>query len=360
MNKKRPRLSEDEYEIIKAYRGITNASDGVDLDHHDVKHGWLKSKTASLFFKNPAFVAPKFDPELIDWKSILSGLSLEKITTLTEFKDRPFIFDRLVYTDTHIGMNPNPDGFSLYGGRWDEKELNKRLDKIVETVMCGAKSRVLIIDDLGDLLDGWNGETVRKGHHLPQNMDNQKAFDVALKFKVDLVLKFCAHYEKIIVNNICNDNHAGAFGYVVNSAFKMLSDKIFSNVEVTNHRKFINHYSIGKNVFIICHGKDAENLKFGFTPHLDKKQSEKIDNYIDENYLLQPGVRIEFSKGDSHQLLFDYASSDRFDYFNYAALSPSSNWIQTNYKKGKSGFSFFNYSDVNSHIHEPVFFNWKK
>jgi hypothetical protein len=25
------------------------------------------------------------------------------------------IFDRLVYTDVHIGMEVNPDGYSLYG-----------------------------------------------------------------------------------------------------------------------------------------------------------------------------------------------------------------------------------------------------
>ena len=113
-------------------------------------------------------------------------------------------------------------------------------------------------------------------------------------------------------------------------------------------------------MFIITHGKDSKHLKFGFKPHLDGKQVEKIDNYIDTHYLLEKDVRIEFSKGDSHQLLFDHSTSDRFEYFNYMALSPSSNWIQTNFKKGKSGFTFFNYHDTFDYTTKHVFFKWKQ
>ncbi len=355
--KYRPRLTEDEYNIIKEYRGIIDSAEEMQVDPHDVKHGWLKSEHASLFFKNPTFEIAEFDPTLIDWDAILKDVKSVKITRGEKRTDQG-LFDRLVITDTHIGMNPNPDGYSQYGGKWDEEELNLRLNEIISTTINYANSNILIIDDLGDLLDGWGAQTVRKHHPLPQNMDNQKAFDVALKFKVDLITGLSQYYDEVIVNNICNDNHSGAFGYVVNSALKTSIELICDSIKITNHRKFINHYIIGDNTFIISHGKDMENLKFGFTPHLDKKQMEKIDNYIDNNFLLKPNTRIEFSKGDSHQLLFDYSSSDRFDYFNYMALSPSSNWIQTNYKKGCSGFTFFNYNGINDYIIYNKFFEW--
>jgi len=39
-------------------------------------------------------------------------------------------------------------------------------------------------------------------------------------------------------------------------------------------------------------------------------------------------------------MILDYATSDDFDYCNYPAFSPSSEWVQTNFKKGKSGFVF--------------------
>jgi len=266
-------------------------------------------------------------------------------------------FDRLIYTDAHIGMTPNQDGYSLYGGKWDEEVLNIRLQEIITSLNLNQSGDTLVIDDLGDFVDGWDGETVRKGHKLPQNMDNQKMFDVGLAFKVNMVDLLVKKYNKIIVNNICEDNHAGSFGYVINSAFKSIVEQKYSNIEVTNHRKFINHYFIGSHCFVISHGKDSKSLKFGFKPHLDPRQAEKIDQYLKQNKIYRDCEFVEFSKGDSHQLLFDYATSDDFDYMNYHAFSPSSEWVQTNFKKGRSGFTVQNvsYEENVKKIH-PYFF----
>jgi len=265
-------------------------------------------------------------------------------------------FDRLVYTDTHIGMTPNENGFSLYGGKWDEDELFNRLQETCLFVEQNSKSDTLIIDDLGDFMDGWDGETTRKGHKLPQNMDNQKAFDVGVAFKVKMIDILVQFYENIIVNNICEDNHAGAFGYVVNSAFKSIVEHKYNNVKVTNHRKFMNHYFYGKHCFVISHGKDSKSLKFGFKPHLDPKQIEKIDQYLKQNSIYKDADFIEFSKGDSHQLLLDYCGTDDFDYCNYGAFSPSSEWVQTNFKKGRSGFVLYNIEKENNIKQNNIYF----
>jgi hypothetical protein len=55
MSKFRPRITREEFEIVSQYRAIKRESNELGLDDGDVKHGWLKSKTASLFFKNPNF-----------------------------------------------------------------------------------------------------------------------------------------------------------------------------------------------------------------------------------------------------------------------------------------------------------------
>jgi hypothetical protein len=56
-------------------------------------------------------------------------------------------------------------------------------------------------------------------------------------------------------------------------------------------------------------------------------------------------------------MLFDYSSSDEFDYFNFPAFSPSSEWVQTNFKKGRSGFVFFQIDlDSNRKVVMPYFF----
>ena len=259
-------------------------------------------------------------------------------------------FDRLVYSDVHIGMTTNKNGYALYGQKWDEEELNERRKEVEDFINENKESSSLYLDELGDYLDGWDGETTRKGHKLPQNMDNQKAFDVAVSFKVELIDFLINIYDEIVMNNICEDNHAGSFGYVVNSAVKsILEIKYPKKVKVINHRKFINHYYVGKHAFLISHGKDSKNLKFGFKPHLDPKQVEKIDQYCKINDVYKNSSFVEFSKGDSHQSIMDYATSDDFDYCNYPAFSPSSEWVQTNFKRGRSGFVFYTidrYSDI--------------
>jgi len=338
-------------------KGIESACERSDINNDNVKHGWVKDKGHSLFFVNPDFKPVEFDIDSIDWDEILQPLGITQKPPVKECDTYAGKFDRVVYSDVHVGMTPNKDGYSLYGGKWDEKELNKCLELMINHILANQNSNTLYLDDLGDFMDGWDGHTVRRQHPLPQNMDNQRAFDVGLGFKIKLLDKLTNHYNKIVCHNICNDNHSGAFGYVVNSALKQISELKFSNVEVINQRKFIGHYSVGKNTFIITHGKDGENLKFGFKPKIDAVGIEKIDNYIKEFYLFGKNTQIEFSKGDSHQMLFDYSSSDSFNYFNYPAFSPSSNWVQSNYKRGKSGFVMFNY--LNNQVNVlPYFFNW--
>lgn len=353
----RPRLNSEEYEIIQKYRRIKDESNAMGLDSKDVKHGWLKSQEASLFFTNKDYEKPDFNPDEIDWDSIIKDVGFKKPEC--RCGDYDGLFDRVVYTDVHIGMNPNPDGYSQYGGVWDEQELMKRTHEMLLHIENNQKSDSIVVDDLGDLMDGWNGQTARKEHHLPQNMDNQKAFDVALKFKWAIYQRICELYKNVRFNNINLDNHSAAFGYVVNSAFKTMVGIVDKKTIVANPRRFINHYCMGDYVFLISHGKDDKNMKFGFKPQLDKPQMEKIDNYIDNHYLLRAEAKIEFSKGDSHQLLLDWSSSDRFNYFNYPAFSPSSNWVQINYKKGKSGFVMFNYLENGDCNVLPKFFDWK-
>ncbi len=297
-------------------------------------------------------LTPEYIAEII--KGIAEQVELEPYEPISAER---MLFDRVIYTDAHIGMDTNKDGNALYPTEWNEHELMKRCNEMVNRIISTKTGDTLIIDELGDLMDGWDGMTVRKGHSLPQNMDNKKAFQVALKFKVQMIRALMENYALIICNNICEDNHAGAFGFIVNEAFKELMKVMYPNtVIVNNMEQFINNYRMGGHTFVLTHGKDSKNLKFGFKPHLDPKQIEKIDQYLKQNRLYSD-TRIEFSKGDSHQCLFDMASSDDFDYMNYPAFSPSSEWVQTNFKKGRSGFVIQHFNDQDDHkIIDPYFF----
>lgn len=352
--------------LLDRNEGIYEACEDINVDFTSAKNLWIKTKNkdgsgVSGFIVNPNYVAPVEEDKIVKEIDFLS-IFKDKIIPVEVYFDSdslPYVdngclFDRAVYTDTHVAMDVDKDGFALYDGAWNEEEIFKTLTIFVNEVFKNQKSDTLLLHDLGDLMDGWDGFTTRGGHKLPQNMDNQKAFDVALLFKIRMAESLLTRYNKIEVVDVCEDNHGGAFGYVVNSAFKTYIEmKYPNNIKVTNQRKFIDHYIVKNRCFILTHGKDSKSLKFGFKPNLDAVQIEKIKNYIDEYKLWQ--YDIEFSKGDSHQLLFDCTSSTAFEYQNFGAISPPSDWVKTNFKNTLRCFTTFNYYEKQKSQHNYIF-----
>ena len=269
---------------------------------------------------------------------------------------------RVIITDVHVGMETNQDGNGLYGEVWNESVLSQRVETICSKVaqLSNRESyKEIHLINLGDFMDGWDGQTVRKGHNLPQNMDNKKAFKVGLNFFVDIYSRLSAFNVKIVVHSITNSNHSNDFDFIVNYSAKEILKAKFGNIEYNIYQRFIGHYIIGKHCFILSHGKDAKNLKFGFKPILDAKQKDKIKEYIKHHSLEQ--YFCTFEKGDTHLQLIDSMSMDGCDYNNYLALSPASEWVQTNFSKGRSGF---NIMEVNLNENEKglttYYFEWQK
>lgn len=353
MSKFRPRITREEFEVVAQYRAIKNKSNELGLDDKDVKHGWLKTNDASLFFKNPSF-GSDFDIKKIDFEALIKDAPKLEIEPR---KKRTFsgLFDKLVFTDVHIGMDASDKGRNMYGVEWTETILVDRLTQMVNYTIEKQNSDTLYILDLGDFLDGFNGQTTRGGHALPQNMSNQEAFDVGFMFKVRLIQELAPYYKSIKIRNICNDNHSGDFSYFVNQAFKHYIERELNNVEVTNQVNFIDYQIINNYCFVTTHGKDTHNLKHGFKPKIDPGQINKIMGYLNTKGLLNKGYEITFEKGDSHLYLFDSSSSDAFKYYNYPAFSPSSNWVATNFQLGRSGFIHFNYEEERKSINEYFF-----
>ncbi len=332
---------------------IKMQAESLGIDLMDIKNYWHKSEHFSINVKG-SDLSKQIDFDDIITECLAPYTPKEKI----KYDDVCETFDRLVWTDVHVGMDASQGGTSLYDVEWNKEILLDRVVQMAQYILLNKKSEVLYIDELGDFLDGWNGQTTRGGHTLPQNMNNQEAFDTGLKAKMLLIDILQSEYKMIQCNNICNDNHSGDFSYILNSAFKQIIDHKYDNVSVTNYKKFINSYSVGDHVIVLSHGKDSQHLKYGFKPQLDAKQIEKIDQFMKHNNIYSKGKYIEFSKGDSHQCLFDMCTSDDFHYFNYPAFSPSSNWVQHNFKKGRSGFVFmtYDYYGPNKQIN-PYFFS---
>lgn len=332
------------------------------LDINTVKSAKLVSHNASHMVYNIAFFTDEEEAvQEVDnhlEEIVQKYIKPCPIKYLGDGKEDSRYFDRLVFTDAHLGMDVNgKDGDPLYDGIWNREEILRRLSVMVNHVKTYKKSDTLIIDDLGDFLDGLGGQTTRKGHELPQNMNDKEVFDLALEFKLGLIDSLVNDYQYIVCNNITNDNHSGVFGYFASSAVKQILEQRYgSKVQVNSIKRFMHHYTVGNHTFVISHGKDIRENKFGFKPKLDAIQAEKIDQYCKEHKLYN-GNFIEFSKGDSHQAIYDDTTSNDFSYYNYPAFSPPSNWVKVNYKNSKSGFNFFNINkDENIKISIPYWF----
>ncbi|MCT4263334.1 hypothetical protein HZP32_14550 [Elizabethkingia anophelis] len=354
MGSNRYRLKKDEEELLIQYRTIKQKSQDLGISIKDVKHGWFKNKDASMFFKNPLYDDGKLNVNDIDFNEIFADckpIKIEKIKSQNLYG----LFDRLVFADVHIGMDASDGGKSLYDLTWTKEDILSNLQNMINHTVSNQKSNKLYIVDLADFLDGYNGQTTRGGHELPQNMSNREAFDLGLQFKTVLLESLLPYYDEIIFHNVNNDNHAGSFAEILNSAFKTYVDKVYPGVEVINQDKFLDYTIVDKYCFVTTHGKDNKHMKHGFKAKLDTAQINKITEYLEAKDLINKGYDIIFEKGDSHQYIFDTASSDIFKYYNFPAFSPSSNWVQTNFKKGKSGFVLFNYYENRKSINDYFF-----
>lgn len=95
-NSARFRLKQDEIEMLMQYRGIKTATDEAGVDDKDVKHGWLKTKQASLFFKNPNFK----QEELNEIQRIKDECIKEVKLYAPKYTDTPIKYD--IETDGHL------------------------------------------------------------------------------------------------------------------------------------------------------------------------------------------------------------------------------------------------------------------
>ena len=354
----RKTLKQDELEILERYKLIKEKAKDANLDPNDLKHGWIKFEHGSYFFTNPLYEKVEVQDIMkdFDFEEKLKNIKKVNIQKIDlSDKNLNAKFDRLIISDVHLGMDPSDKGRSLYDVSWNQQDINHAIEEIINHAIKKQQSKILYIVELGDFFDGFNGQTTRGGHSLVQNMSNQEVFDCGLAFKLSIVEALAPYYDEITFHNINNDNHSADFSYFLNSAFKQLCSKLYDNVKVVNQLKFFDYQIIGNYCFVTTHGKDSQHMKHGLKPKIDDNQISRITEYLAECNLLNKGYTIIVEKGDSHQYLFDNASSDIFSYYNFPSLAPSSNWVQTNFKRGRRGFIHFNYYEDSKSINEYFF-----
>ncbi|MFQ3579557.1 MAG: hypothetical protein SNJ71_05395, partial [Bacteroidales bacterium] len=251
-------------------------------------------------------------------------------------------FDRLVFTDAHIGMDTNPADEGLFDLNWDEPEIINTAEMMVQEMCKFRQGDKLFIDNLGDFFDGYDGYTTRKKHKLDQKITTGQAFSLGIKFFCFIIDNLAHLYNTIYINNVCNNNHGGSMDEI----FSLSLQHIYRNCErikVNTITKFLHHYQVGKHCFVITHGKDKRHLEYGWKHTLTPSIAMKIEGFLRHKKIDPEKLRVQIDKGDNHLRMVDDGSSDFFTYNVHPALSPSSSWVQHNFKKGTRGFTMYSY-----------------
>jgi len=215
----------------------------------------------------------------------------------------------------HVGLNPNPNNKSLFGYEYNEEIFNEHINRVIESVLKEYSNNgafdLLLIDDLGDSLDGYNGLTTRGGHGLEQNMTNEQAFSTYVKGKLRLVetLIDAGVANSYEVRNVTDCNHSGSFGAIANISIKMILERVYEKdvVKFTILERFMEHFEYGVHTFILTHGKDGKYMFKGLPYTLNDKTTAFVNDYIDHYGINTKRVEL---KNMSSGKIYEYEALD--------------------------------------------------
>jgi hypothetical protein len=243
-------------------------------------------------------------------------------------------------SDMHVGAHTPYD--SIYKNNYNKEEVEKRLGivltKISEQHKLFGRFERVIINNLGDSIDGFDRQTVRRHHELSQNMDNKQQYNVF----IECMLAFFDTLHKMdVANNIdyhavTNDNHSGSAGYIANKTLKYVFNERYPDMNVDIFEKFIQHYTCFNHTFILTHGKDERHQKYGHPLVIDKKTELYFDEYIRINKITNQNISI--CKGDLHQSATTYGKG--FRYKSIPSFYGSSDYIHINYGNTPAAFEY--------------------
>lgn len=245
----------------------------------------------------------------------------------------------LYLSDMHIGASNSGSQFETV---YNSEILKGRMEMILKQVFelkqnYGYFESVYVVN-LGDHLDGFNGETTRGGHALPQNMNNKEQF----KTYLDTMIWFFKELYSIELSNNINfvsvgdDNHSGDFGYTANLALKYLFESKFEDLNFVLFEKYIEHIVYGKHTLIYSHGKDKHNMRNNLPLHLDAKTDTYFINYMKMNKIKPESCLVV--KGDLHQYTTQVGKN--FRYTNIPSIYGGSGWIEANFGYTQPAFVY--------------------
>ena len=237
-------------------------------------------------------------------------------------------------SDLHIGAKCESN--TLYPNKWDREELERRLNVLADKLYELGHFDTLILNLLGDNLDGMDNQTARRDHIMPQNMDNMEQVNTFVEVMTAFVLKIRQFANHIKIYSVKDGNHDGIVGYVASLAFINVIQNICPEIESLLFHDFIGKYEFKGHQYLLCHGKDDKFMKKGLPLNLNDKSKIMIYEWLEANNI--HGDNIHFIKGDLHSNALN--SCLRFDYRNVLSLFGASDYSNYNFSRNSYGVSY--------------------
>ena len=238
-------------------------------------------------------------------------------------------------SDIHIGSCLTSG--SLFENNWNEEELERRLDRIVDLIGDNFGTLdTIVLNMLGDYLDGMDNQTARRDHFMPQNMDNREQFNVFIRQMLSFIGQLSHYCSKLIIYAVPEGNHDGSAGYMAIKALEYAAKRKFPDIEFTVFEKFFGYYKFNNETFLIMHGKDSAYMKKPLPLNLNSDSSNLIRDWLDREGLHEEHIHI--IKGDLHSNNLN--ACRKFDYRNVLCLFGESDYSQYNYQSNGYGISY--------------------
>ena len=157
-------------------------------------------------------------------------------------------------SDLHIGAYNAKYSSFVTLPNYDKEEIKARLAKIVQT-FAGQSYGAVYVVNLGDSIDGYNKETTRGGHQLPEVMDDKEISETYIECMMEFFKALKANVRSDEFNYLCigESNHDGNWGWLNN---KLLAAYLANEGVKSFISNFpIDHFTIGKHSWIFMHGK---------------------------------------------------------------------------------------------------------
>ncbi len=283
--------------------------------------------------------------------------SLSSVAPSIPPSETPSTKSMLVWTsDKHIGADTTG---AQHDKPYNKEVFTNRMGILLTKIHIKSKEiggfDTLVVADLGDATDGQDGYTASRTHRLPQNMTNREVFETYFevhKWFIDYIIKNkLANKYEFWFNT--NSNHGGSYEYACAKAFQIYIETKYPFVKVKSFDKFLGHTEFNGVTYLLTHGKDDTNRKFGLPLYPDAKTEVFIDNYLKMNKL-SFNENIRLIKGDLHQSA-SVPCKNINRYRNVASMFGSSGWVMDNYGYTPPGTDYEILDNATGEITEGTF-----